>query len=103
MSAPPPSGSESWAVSNDALAELRHDLRTPLNQIIGYSEILLETAEEQAHSAYLPDLQKIHNAATDLVDLINAHLVPARLAAARHTTIWKRNCCAIRNAGLIKP
>ena len=33
----------SW---NDLLRGLRHELRTPINHIIGYSELLLEVAEE---------------------------------------------------------
>ena len=31
----------------DPLAKLRHDLRTPVNQILGYSELLQEEAEEK--------------------------------------------------------
>ncbi|MBI2784608.1 MAG: hypothetical protein HYX64_11205, partial [Gammaproteobacteria bacterium] len=30
----------------ETLSKLRHALRTPLNQIIGYSEMLMESAEE---------------------------------------------------------
>src|SRR6266540_598729 len=33
--------------------ELRHDLRTPFNHILGYAEMLLESAEEEGHEALI--------------------------------------------------
>ncbi len=50
---------------------LLHDLRTPLNQIIGYSEMLLEQAQEQGHPDLLADLQKTHAAGKQLLELLN--------------------------------
>ncbi len=50
---------------------LIHDLRTPLNQIIGYSEMLMEQAQETDQSAFLPDLQKVRDAGGQLLALIN--------------------------------
>jgi signal transduction histidine kinase len=43
-----------------SLANVRHTLRTPLNHIIGYSEMLLEEASERGLEAFTADLQKIH-------------------------------------------
>ena len=40
--------------SPSASAQIRHTLRTPLNHIIGYSEMLLEEAGERALEALLP-------------------------------------------------
>jgi DNA-binding response OmpR family regulator len=57
------------------LAHMRHDLRTPVNAIIGYSEMLLEDAA--AGSA--ADLEKILAAGRTLLELINQILDPARL------------------------
>jgi class 3 adenylate cyclase len=65
----------------DPWSKARHDLRTPINQILGYSELLQEEAEEAAHSAYVPDLQKIQTAARRLLALIDEHLSPDRLPA----------------------
>ena len=59
----------------DAVAQLRHDLRTPVNHIIGYSEMLLEDAEETANEASSADLKKIRSAAQELLGLINTRLV----------------------------
>jgi signal transduction histidine kinase len=52
-------------------AEFLHDLRTPLNQIIGYSEMLAEQAEEEGQAGFVPDLQKIQTAGRQLLSLLN--------------------------------
>jgi signal transduction histidine kinase len=54
-------------------AELIHDLRTPLGQIIGYSEMLVEQAREAGQDGFVPDLQKVGAAAWRLLELINDH------------------------------
>jgi class 3 adenylate cyclase len=71
------------------LAHLRHDLRTPINQILGYSELLLEEAQEAAlrSTALSPgelssDLTKIRQAAKTLLNLINENLTDERLTLA---------------------
>jgi class 3 adenylate cyclase len=51
---------------------IRHDLRTPLNQIIGYSEMLGEEATSEGHQQYVADLEKIGIAARDLLAKIDA-------------------------------
>ncbi|MBW1941872.1 MAG: response regulator [Deltaproteobacteria bacterium] len=60
------------------LANLRHELRTPLNAIIGYSEMLLEDAEDQGHKKFISDLHKIHSAGSQLLVLVNDILDPAK-------------------------
>ena len=40
-------------------AQLRHDLRTPLNVIIGYSEMLLEDVDDLGAHALRPDLERL--------------------------------------------
>ena len=61
------------------LAHLRHELRTPVNAILGYSEMLLE---DETPGRARPDLQKIQTAGRTLLALINEILDPARLGAA---------------------
>lgn len=53
------------------LANLRHELRTPMNHIIGYSEMLIEDATELGHDYLIRDLKKIHHAGQRLLALIN--------------------------------
>jgi signal transduction histidine kinase len=59
------------AVRHALPSALIHDLRTPLNQIIGYSEMLIEQAQEQGRDDFFPDLQKTHTAGKQLLDIIN--------------------------------
>jgi adenylate cyclase len=69
----------SW---NDLLRGLRHELRTPINHIIGYSELLLEVAAECRHTDLLADLEKIRAAGAELGALVNQSLDAARLQTA---------------------
>lgn len=64
------------AVETDADLEslgvgLRHDLRTPITAVVGYSEMLLEEAEELDAGDAVPDLQKIHSSAERFLSLID--------------------------------
>lgn len=54
-----------------SLANMRHTLRTPLNHIIGYSEMLLEEAGERGLETFAADLRRIHTAGKHLHALIN--------------------------------
>lgn len=69
------------APAPDRLAELRHDLCTPINQILGYSELLEEeVAEEQPQ--FVDDLRRIQQAATTMLTLVRGRLTADGLAAA---------------------
>jgi signal transduction histidine kinase len=48
-------------------SSLRHNLRTPLNQIIGYSEMLAEDAANSDREDMIPDLNRIVQAAREMV------------------------------------
>ncbi len=61
---------------NDPFSKARHDLRTPINQILGYAELLQEQAEDEGHADYVPDLQKIQQAARREIELIDKFLNP---------------------------
>jgi signal transduction histidine kinase/DNA-binding response OmpR family regulator len=53
------------------LANMSHELRTPMNAILGYSEMLMEEAEEVGQDDFIPDLKKINQAGNHLLALIN--------------------------------
>ena len=71
---------ENPVAPDERLAHLRHDLRTPINQIIGYSEMLQEDAEAGGQDPLVADLRKIQQAARQLLGLVNTKLNPAALA-----------------------
>ncbi|MGB5718756.1 MAG: PAS domain S-box protein, partial [Gammaproteobacteria bacterium] len=53
------------------LANMSHELRTPMNAILGYSEMLIEEAEDLDQEDFIPDLKKINQAGNHLLSLIN--------------------------------
>jgi signal transduction histidine kinase len=65
------------------LAHMSHELRTPLNAVIGYSEILLEDAAEDAGEERLSDLQRINSAGRHLLSLVNDVLDLSKIEAGR--------------------
>jgi signal transduction histidine kinase/DNA-binding response OmpR family regulator len=66
---------EAADVANQAksefLANMSHELRTPMNAILGYSEMLIEEAEDAGQEDFIPDLQKINRSGNHLLALIN--------------------------------
>jgi CheY-like chemotaxis protein/tRNA A-37 threonylcarbamoyl transferase component Bud32 len=62
----------------EAQAQLRHDLRTPLNHIIGYTEMLLEDATGDALAERRRRLELALAAARHALELINAALGSGR-------------------------
>ena len=65
------------------LANMSHELRTPMNAIIGYSEMLIEDAEDEGNEDAANDLRKIHSAGMHLLSLINNVLDLAKIEAGR--------------------
>jgi len=65
------------------VANMSHELRTPLNAIIGYSEMLIEDAADQAQHETILDLKKIRLAGKHLLDLINDILDLSKIEAGK--------------------
>ncbi len=66
---------------SDFLANMSHELRTPMNAILGYSEMLIEEAEDLEPSDFVPDLEKIQAAGKHLLGLINDVLDLSKIEA----------------------
>ena len=67
----------------DPRARLRHDLRTPLHQIIGYAELLEDEVRDAGQEKFLADLGKIREAARQALEAVDEAVPPA---AARGPT-----------------
>ncbi|MCP4697083.1 MAG: response regulator [Gammaproteobacteria bacterium] len=73
------------------LANMSHELRTPLNAVIGYSEMLIEEAEEEAMEqdksveeiSNIVDLRKINSAGVHLLALVNDVLDVSKIEAGK--------------------
>ena len=61
-------------VDRATITQLRHEFRTPLNNIIGYSEMLLEDLADGDPAMLEPDLLKLHEDAKRLLVIINDFL-----------------------------
>ena len=55
----PPQSEAANRAKSTFLANMSYELRTPLNDVIGYSEMLLEEAEDLAGREFVPELEKI--------------------------------------------
>jgi PAS domain S-box-containing protein len=65
------------------LANMSHELRTPLNAIIGYSEMLLEDAEQAGDASTVADLRKIISAGRHLLAVISDILDLSKIEAGK--------------------
>jgi len=66
---------ESIVIANEAkstfLANMSHEMRTPLNAIIGLAELVLSTRDNQSSPEDTENLEKILNAGSTLLSIIN--------------------------------
>lgn len=65
-------------LKSEFLASVSHELRTPLNGIIGYADLLRETADDEAHREYAG---VIFDSSQHLLGLVNSILDMARVEA----------------------
>ncbi|MGO0062887.1 sensor histidine kinase [Brevibacillus fluminis] len=70
-------------IKSQFLANMSHELRTPLNAIIGYSEMLMEEAEEMGEKMFVDDLGKIRKSGKHLLALINDILDISKIEAGK--------------------
>ena len=68
---------------SEFLANMSHELRTPLNAIIGYSEMMLEDAEDEGAAERIDDLRKVHRSGRHLLGLINDILDISKIEAGK--------------------
>ncbi|MDF2722679.1 MAG: hypothetical protein K0Q59_2354 [Paenibacillus sp.] len=85
-------------IKSQFLANMSHELRTPLNAIIGYSEMLIEEAEELGEPSFVEDLKKISKSGNHLLTLINDILDISKIESGK-MEIYYESCDL---AGLIQ-
>jgi DNA-binding response OmpR family regulator len=68
--------------AQQTLRRFQHEVRTPLGQIIGYSELLEEELEDRGQEDLAPDLHRIRTAAQRLLDLVDGKLRTEQSAGA---------------------
>ena len=67
----------------DFVASMSHELRTPLNAVIGYSQILLEDADDEGDHEFASDVRRIHGAGTHLLRLVDDILDFSKIEAGK--------------------
>ncbi len=65
------------------LANISHELRTPMNAILGYSEILMDEADDLGIENCQSDLKRINDAGTHLLALIDDVLDLSKIEAGK--------------------
>ena len=74
---------EANKTKSEFLANMSHELRTPLNAVIGYSEMLSESAEDDERAQDMQDAKRIEVAGKHLLDLINEVLDLSKIEAGQ--------------------
>jgi signal transduction histidine kinase len=75
---------EAASVAKSAfMANITHELRTPLNAVIGYSELMRDSAVDEGRANDVVDHEQVLAAARGLLSLINDVLDYSRLGAQR--------------------
>ena len=74
---------EAKRLKSEFLARMSHDLRTPMNAIIGYARILLRKLEGQVDQRQFRNLENIQTSAYHLLDLINDILDLSKVETGR--------------------
>ncbi len=70
-------------VKSQVMANVSHELRTPLHAIVGYTDMLIEDAEQDGRHDAARDARKVQNSAHQLLKLINEILDLAKIEAGK--------------------
>lgn len=74
------------------LANMSHELRTPLNAILGYSELLIDDAQDLGNEEFVGDLKNIYLSGQHLLTIISEILDFSKIEAGRmnfHLEVFK--------------
>ncbi|CAM2006635.1 ATP-binding protein [Acanthopleuribacter pedis] len=65
------------------LAHMSHEMRTPLNIILGYSELLEDRASDESLADMREDIAKVHTAGSQMLEKVNHVLELSKIRAGR--------------------
>src|SRR5690606_21140474 len=68
-------------MKSDFLANISYELRTPLNDVIGYADLIDEELADRGDTKARPDLQRITSAARNMLSLLSELLDLSRIEA----------------------
>jgi CheY-like chemotaxis protein len=69
---------------SEFLAKMSHEMRTPLNALLSYSEVLLEKAALEGRSEAVTELQKIRAAGRHALGMVSDILDISRIETGKH-------------------
>ena len=81
-------------LNGESLTHLRHELRTPVNHILGYADLLIEEAGERHLEAFIPTFRRIHSGGRQLLESIQTALTEKTGSLQEvDLEIFKENLC----------
>ena len=66
---------------NALISKARHNLKNPVNAILGFSEMLIEDCEDEDFTDLITDLRKLHNAGNEILNAIDDNFAEKNLGA----------------------
>jgi signal transduction histidine kinase len=83
---------------------LKHELRTPINHIIGYSELLLEAADDEGENGVSERAKAIHKNGQTLASLVDGQFAnfrgsPELVSAALRPSVTPVIAAILENSG----
>ena len=79
---------ESNRAKDAFLSHMSHEMRTPLNVIIGYSEMVDDACRENGWDTPLPDIKKVASAGQHLLEKINSILELSKIKAGKMQVVY---------------
>ena len=70
---------------NAFLGKARHNLKNPVNAILGYSEMLIEDCEDEGFISLIPDIKKLNQAGNDILSSIEEIFSDKALAESENS------------------
>ena len=64
---------------NALVSKAGHNLKNPVNAILGFSEMLIEDCKDEGYDSFVLDLEKIHSSGKEILAIIETSLSDSNL------------------------